>query len=579
MSNHEGSIINSSQGAFIVLEGIDQSLVNKQVSLLAHKLSSDGHSVLVIDPNNLNQTSPYVNNLKAGVYGKLKDINPYISTLMYSMHRYDYKREIEHALEQGYVVLSSGYTSRQLLTLSPLLRTSEERHGYCLWVDTIEYQLMRLPRPTINLLLLTYLDRSNNKDKARYDTYQDVIRLFPKDFRLLDCVRKKQTIEDTHIQKLLYEQVVTLIRPPLSADKGTLEYIDRAIHNPATQKKELYVSNVAILDVIQQNTPKYPLPIVNDMTYYVPKNIPDSLIGRYSDFVATSINAYDDLKNKLYEYLAQHIDIKLSLQTIENIAQSVLPTSIKRELQITEKDLKHIATSLAELHELGCKEIPGDVTTRRLHKKLENTPYSSDSSVVQLVFHSPKNELRLINNILFKASGLSDEEITNSVSLWTYEEKAQTLVSGLSNKGYLDTISYTWEITLPLTILTELPAYINNASWQFQQLTPRFGYEVEDIIDKAGLADTIEVCFDNSFKLYSDVLAKSVHGGAEYCLLLGHKNRVKLTLTAQHLCSALLRADIPDYVQSLLKMLLATIESVHPLVYQSLIKHSDQRER
>jgi len=72
---------------------------------------------------------------------------------------------------------------------------------------------------------------------------------------------------------------------------------------------------------------------------------------------------------------------------------------------------------------------------------------------------------------------------------------------------------------------------VDDLNWQ--QLTPRYGYELPQLIEEAGLTDQFEACFDISLKLYSVLQKAGYAPEAQYATLLGHRMRWKITYNAR----------------------------------------------
>lgn len=68
---------------------------------------------------------------------------------------------------------------------------------------------------------------------------------------------------------------------------------------------------------------------------------------------------------------------------------------------------------------------------------------------------------------------------------------------------------------------------------QWQQLTPRYGYDTPQLIEDAGLTEQFEECFDLSLKLHSLLIEMGYELEAQYATLLGHKMRWKVTYNAR----------------------------------------------
>jgi hypothetical protein len=72
---------------------------------------------------------------------------------------------------------------------------------------------------------------------------------------------------------------------------------------------------------------------------------------------------------------------------------------------------------------------------------------------------------------------------------------------------------------------------VDNMDWQ--ELSPRYGYEVPKTIEEAGLADHFISCFDESLNLYNFLQERGYTRESQYASLLGHKMRWKVTFNAR----------------------------------------------
>jgi thymidylate synthase ThyX len=104
---------------------------------------------------------------------------------------------------------------------------------------------------------------------------------------------------------------------------------------------------------------------------------------------------------------------------------------------------------------------------------------------------------------------------------------------------------------------------------EWQQLTPRYGYETPQLVDDAGLSDKFDKCFEISLELYS-VLQKAGYGvEAQYATLLGHKMRWKVTYNAREAFHLHELRTTPQGHPGYRKLVLAMHEKlseVHPLI-------------
>jgi thymidylate kinase/thymidylate synthase ThyX len=222
-------------GFFLVLEGTDGSGKGTQFKLLKKRLKQEGYDVECFDfPQYEQESSFFVREYLAGKYGTAAEVGPYTGSLFFSLDRYQAAPEIKEALAAGKVVLANRYTGSSMAHQGTKFDNVEERKGYFLWLDAIEFQMLGIPRPDISLVLRVPPEtayelvggRANSKRdihdadldhfKKSVAVYDNLCQLFPKDFKELDCVRNNRLMDIDNIHSLIWETV----QPMLPTDKA-----------------------------------------------------------------------------------------------------------------------------------------------------------------------------------------------------------------------------------------------------------------------------------------------------------------------------------------------------------------------
>src|SRR3990167_3133336 len=228
---------NQSNGLFIVLEGTDGSGKGTQFDLLADRLKKEGYNVETFDfPRYSEPSSYFVKQYLNGNYGGVNEVGPYTASLFYALDRFDASSDIRKALNQGKIVLSNRYTGANMAHQGTKFDNAEERRGYFIWLDNIEFEMLKVPRPDKSFVLRVPADIAqklvDNKDQRSYtdkkrdiheadihhieksvDVYDDLCELFPKDFQRLDCVRSNNLLSIDTIHKMLWETIQPLFPP------------------------------------------------------------------------------------------------------------------------------------------------------------------------------------------------------------------------------------------------------------------------------------------------------------------------------------------------------------------------------
>ena len=218
----------------------------------------------------------------------------------------------------------------------------------------------------------------------------------------------------------------------------------------------------------------------------------------------------------------------------------------------------------------------------KLAKDLLPTNHASASSkAVTLTDFWPKNELLLVPDMLYEHSNLPLESLQAEVSNWSYDKKVEVF------KGYMgqrfnrrhkpgraiEKAHYSWDIVCDYGIFRDLQRHrmVDDLNWQ--QLSPRFGYEIPELIEEAGLSELFEECFNLSLKLHSILVQSGYSLEAQYATLLGHKMRWKVTYNAReafHLHE--LRTSPqghPGYRKLVLEMH-EKLTEIHPLMAEAM---------
>lgn len=244
-------------GKFFVIEGTDASGKKTQFEKLAERLAAEGYDVVTLDFPQYEQDSSYfVREYLAGNYGGAEEVGPYTGSLFYALDRYAAKDVIRRALIQGKIVLSNRFTGSNMAHQGTKFDHPEERRGYFIWLDNLEFEMLSIPRPTFSIVLRVdaevskrLLDERAQNDidhktdiheadyehlKKALNVYDDICTLFPKDFIRLDCVRDQRMMSVEQIHELVWA-IVSMQLPPPQHEKGSIVSSDK-FHRPYTKK-------------------------------------------------------------------------------------------------------------------------------------------------------------------------------------------------------------------------------------------------------------------------------------------------------------------------------------------------------
>ena len=219
-----------SKGKFIVLEGTDGSGKTTQFNKLIARLEKEKHHIATFDfPQYTKPSSYFVKEYLNGRYGTIDQVGPYRASIFYALDRFDVGPEIIKWINEGKVILSNRYVSSNMGHQGAKIKSAKARKKYFMWLDEFEYGLLGIPRPDLNIVLHVpagiaqkLVDEKSQRKyiggkkrdlheanlahlKRAEQTYREMAKIFPKDFKLIQCVDKNKllSIEEVHEKVLL----------------------------------------------------------------------------------------------------------------------------------------------------------------------------------------------------------------------------------------------------------------------------------------------------------------------------------------------------------------------------------------
>ncbi len=149
------------KGKLIVIEGTDCSGKETQSNLLVDFLNSIGHKTKKFCFPDYNSATgkiiagPYLG--KEGFLPPVFDegasnVDPYSATLLFAMDRKYNIKKITDALDNGYNVVLDRYVDSNMAHQGAKLSGTEQEQMFY-FIETLEYQLLDLPKPDLPILL------------------------------------------------------------------------------------------------------------------------------------------------------------------------------------------------------------------------------------------------------------------------------------------------------------------------------------------------------------------------------------------------------------------------------------------
>lgn len=201
-------------GIFIAIEGGDGSGKKTQAELLAtYARTVLKKNVLSIAfPQHGEFSSYYADQYLNGAYGGVNDVHADLASLPYAFDRFAASAQIHKVLADpdGFVI-GDRYVASNLAHQGTKFTTKKERHEYYERMKKTEYEVLGIPRPDINIILLvpssTSQENIDKKEKRGYTelqrdiheqdathldktkaNYEELARLFPDEYVAIDCM-------------------------------------------------------------------------------------------------------------------------------------------------------------------------------------------------------------------------------------------------------------------------------------------------------------------------------------------------------------------------------------------------------
>jgi len=227
------------KGKFIVIDGTDGSGKATQVKLLADRLKKEGKKVEIVDfPEYYdNFFGKFIGHCLSEQYYNWLKVHPKIASVVYAADRFESKEKIEGFLKKGYVVIANRYVSANQIHQGGKIASAKKRADFIKWLDEMEYDVFKIPRPDITLYLslpipivLKLIGERDGKMKREYlkkkkDVHENdtdflinsrksamwLVNKVP-NFYKIDCSTKGDILSRESIHEKVYGEVKKIIK-------------------------------------------------------------------------------------------------------------------------------------------------------------------------------------------------------------------------------------------------------------------------------------------------------------------------------------------------------------------------------
>jgi dTMP kinase len=224
------------KGTFIVLEGTDGSGKTAQFKLLVSRLRREGFGVATFDFPQYNKPSSYfVKEYLNGRYGGWNEVGPYKASLFYAMDRFDVGMRIQKRLKEGRVVVANRYVPSNMGHQGAKIAGEKARAAFFRWLYNLEYRFLGIPKPTKNIILhvpariaqklISQKGRREYLGGVKLDiheadikhlkraekTYLLLPKIFPREFRLIECFEAGRLLSIAEIHEKIWRLVSRIL--------------------------------------------------------------------------------------------------------------------------------------------------------------------------------------------------------------------------------------------------------------------------------------------------------------------------------------------------------------------------------
>ncbi|MFH0956033.1 MAG: deoxynucleoside kinase [Candidatus Falkowbacteria bacterium] len=325
-------------GKLIVIDGIDGSGKATQTKFLAERLKRAGLTVETIAfPRHGNKSAGFVSEYLSGKYGGANEVDSYQASLFYALNRYDASFQIREWLNQGRIVIADRYVTANMGHQGGKITNPLERKLFFDWLYRLEYEILNIPKPDLNIFLQLNSDIARrlidgrnmiNQDihekdsdhlKHTEEAFMQITKDYP-DFILIECASDGQMLEREQISDLIWRQIINkLIILPRTTEivakrKMLIKRILPTAFMPtrADHTRPLFNLYSAVGARIATHQTAN---ISTGLKIHLPKNY-SGLILDYPDNLKNNLIAS---KNRIYSELSSEIIISLTNLSRESI--------------------------------------------------------------------------------------------------------------------------------------------------------------------------------------------------------------------------------------------------------------------
>ena len=219
------------RGKLILIEGTDCSGKQTQTELIVKRLNDDGIKAerlsfpMYDTPTGKIIGGPYLGKEQIGeswFNEGATNVNPKVAALYYAADRYYNLDKINNLLDNGINVILDRYIPSNMAHQGGKISDQEKRFEMYKWLDDLEYQFLKLPKPDYSYLLyvphkyaqdlrknrvesLDAHERDESHLKQAERAYLEISKLY--NFQIINCIKDDKIKEINDINNELYDDI------------------------------------------------------------------------------------------------------------------------------------------------------------------------------------------------------------------------------------------------------------------------------------------------------------------------------------------------------------------------------------
>jgi thymidylate kinase len=486
----------------IAIEGDDKHGCLKQLNYIKESLSKNGYRVATFSfPNSKNGSSYFIKEYENGQYKN--NLNPYAVSTFYALDRFDTQDLLTDALTKNDVVLINNYIGATMAKLGQSFTNNQQLKSFLVWLDGFETELYGNMRPNHSFVINTKGLQSLSSG------YQALCNNFPKDFSFVGL----SSYTDDKILKSLLQTI-----KPFS-------YSEKAKQNNTKNHCTLY-------DLLRSPTPPN--------NYKISKEYKDieGLNKNQQNLYRQTIIELSKIRNKIVN------DIPKNYITKTNDYLSLLGASVNYS---------------------GDKFINSKVKKGQFdHSLHDNIVFKHSSGIsigAELSNVTPRNQMSIINDILYAVTDLNYQQIIEQTNKMSYDAKTDLIKKYIAD-GHstgLANIVYNFNIGASLQDILWIKQALKKELVIIQSPSPRNGYDIPKYLAKH--SHIIETYFDYLNDLHNKL---SNTNASKYLVALGNIANAKLKLSYLDIINLSNYKQLPEVVKDIINQ----TKQTHPIIFE-----------